>query len=63
MYKIVFMPTGHVFELPDLTALELKEKFPEDYRIIEKNGRKFYEKKKKVIHDKEGSVYSKVVES
>ena len=28
MYKIEFVPTGHVFELPDITAQDLKEKFP-----------------------------------
>ena len=38
MYKIEFIPTGHTFELPDITAEELKEKFPEDYKILEKNG-------------------------
>ena len=35
MYKIEFIPTGHTFELPDITAEELKEKFPEDYKILE----------------------------
>ena len=25
MYKIEFIPTGHIFELPDITAEELKE--------------------------------------
>ena len=25
MYKIEFIPTGHTFELPDITAQELKE--------------------------------------
>ena len=24
MYKIKFLPTGHIFELPDITAEELK---------------------------------------
>ena len=41
MYKISYIPTGHVFELPDEAAKELKEKFPEDYKILEKNGKKF----------------------
>ena len=41
MYKIEFIPTGHTFELPDITAQELKEKFPEDYKILEKNGKKY----------------------
>ena len=26
MYKITYVPTGHVFELPDDAAKELKEK-------------------------------------
>ena len=25
MYKITFIPTGHIFELPDETAKELKQ--------------------------------------
>ena len=62
MYKIVFVPTGHIFELPDLTAKELKERYPDDYKIVEKNGKKFKEKPRKKIEDSEGSIYSKVVE-
>ena len=31
MYKIEFIPTGHTFELPDITAEELKEKLDEEY--------------------------------
>ena len=27
MYKITYVPTGHIFELPDDAANELKEKF------------------------------------
>ena len=62
MYKIEFIPTGHIFELPDLTAEELKEKFPEDYKILEKNGKKFkYKIKKKALVNK-GSIYDLVVE-
>lgn len=48
MYKIKYLTTGHEFVLPDETAKELKEKFPEDYQIIEKNGKKVREKIKKV---------------
>ena len=56
------MPTGHTFELPDITAQELKEKFPQDYKIIEKNGKKFRDSvKNRIIHDG-GSIYDKVVE-
>lgn len=62
MYKIKFIPTGHVFELPDITAEELKKSYPEDYKILEKNGKKFRDvvKKKKVEDFK--SIRSKVVE-
>ena len=62
MYKIEFSPTGHTFELPDLTAEELKEKFPEDYKILEKNGKKFRDRVKKKISIKNGSIYDLVVE-
>lgn len=63
MYKIEFIPTGHTFELPDITAKELKEKFPQDYKILEKNGKKFRDKIKKSEPVDEKSIYSKVVES
>ena len=62
MYKIEFIPTGHTFELPDLTAQELKEKFPEDYKILEKNGKKYKDKlKKRIVVDK-GSIFDKVID-
>lgn len=63
MYKITYLPTGHIFELPDNAAMELKEKFPDDYQIVEKNGKKVREKsrkKKNEVNSK--SIYSKVVE-
>lgn len=41
MYKIKYIPTGHIFILPEAVALELKEKSPADYQIVEKNGKKF----------------------
>lgn len=63
MYKIEFIPTGHVFELPDLTANELKEKFPFDYKILEKNGKKFRDRLKKRTPVINGSIYDKVVEN
>ena len=44
MYKIEFIPTGHVFELPDITAEELKKTYPEDYKILEKNGKKYQDR-------------------
>lgn len=45
MYKIKYKATGHIFVLPDGTAKELKENFPEDYQILEKNGKAFRDKK------------------
>lgn len=41
MYKIKYIPTGHVFILPEAVALELKDHSPADYQIVEKNGKKF----------------------
>lgn len=61
MYKIKYLTTGHEFLLPDETALELKEKFPNDYKITEKNGKKFRDTKKKK-EAKEGSIKELVVE-
>lgn len=61
MYKITFIPTGHIFELPDETAKELKQNFPDDYKIIEKNGKKYRDIVKKTKVD-DGSIYTKVVE-
>ena len=63
MYKVEFIATGHVFELPEIVAKELKEKYPEEYKILEKNGKKFKDKiKKKVCDENSKSIYSKVVE-
>ena len=62
MYKIEFIPTGHIFELPDITAKELKENFPEDYKILEKNGKKFKDRVKKKTIISNGSIYDLVVD-
>ncbi len=63
MYKITYVSTGHIFELPDEAALELKDKFPNDYKIIEKNGKKFRDSSRKKIKQTDSkSIYSKVVE-
>ena len=58
----MYLTTGHVFTLPDESAEELKEKFPDEYKILEKNGKKFKDKipEKKKINDK--SIYNLVVE-
>ena len=62
MYKIMYIETGHIFTLPEDSAKELKEKFPDEYKILEKNGKKFRDKisTKKEINDK--SIYNLVVE-
>ena len=62
MYKITYLPTGHIFVLPDDEAKELKEKFPEDYKILEKNGKKFKDKMTQPKKKEDNSIYSKVVE-
>lgn len=61
MYKITYIPTGHTFLLPDDAAKKLKSEFPDDYKIIEKNGKKFRDVVRKRKTD-DGTIYSKVVE-
>ena len=60
MYKIKYKETGHVFELPDDTASELKEKYPNDYQILEKNGKLYKDTKKQ--KKEENSIRDKIVE-
>jgi len=62
MYKIMYIPTGHVFLLPENTAKELKSKFPTEYKIIEKNGKKFNDKIPQKKSADQKSIYSLVVE-
>ena len=61
MYKIKYLITGHEFILPDETAQELKDKFPNDYKIIEKNGKKFKDNKT-IIKFKDGSIRELVLD-
>ena len=52
MYKIKYLITGHIFILPETEAKKLKEQYPFEYKIIEKNGKKvkdFVKKKPKEI--------------
>ena len=44
MFKIKYIPTGNIFVLPKKDAELLKEKSPQDYLILEKNGKKFKDK-------------------
>ena len=62
MYKITYIPTGHTFELPDITAQELKSKSPEDYKILEKNGKKYRDRISKKTKVNNGSIRDLVVE-
>ena len=61
MYKIKYLITGHEFLLPDKDAQELKDKFPNDYKILEKNGKKFKDKKT-IIKFKDGSIRELVLD-
>lgn len=47
MYKIKYLTTGHVFLLPEKEAQELKDKYPSEYQILEKNGKKYRDRKLK----------------
>ena len=47
MYKIKYLETGHIFLLPENEAKELKTKFPDEYKILEKNGKKYNDRKMK----------------
>lgn len=62
MFKIEYIPTGHVFELPDKAAQELKDKFPNDYKILEKNGKKYRDRVKKEPETNTKSIYNKVID-
>ncbi len=62
MYKIKYLITGHEFLLPDETAKEMKEKFPNDYKILEKNG-KIFNDKKTIVKYKDGSIREFVLET
>ena len=61
MYKIKNLITGHEFLLPDETAKELKDKYPNDYKITEKNGKKFKDIKK-AEPQKSGSIRDLVID-
>lgn len=62
MYKIKFLPTGHIFILPEAEAKNLKEKSPEEYLILEKNGKKFKDKINKQKAEDTKSILSKVLD-
>jgi hypothetical protein len=59
MYKIKFIPTGHVFELPKEVALEFKSKYPAEYEILQIDGKDFIDKN---IQKNNFSIRAKVVD-
>ena len=63
MYKIKFIPTGHIFLLPEVCAKELKDNYPDEYLILEKNGKKFHDKvKRKQKYDNSDLILHKVLD-
>lgn len=62
MYKIKFLPTGHIFILPESEAKKLKENSPDEYLILEKNGKKFKDKINKQKQEDNKSILSKVLD-
>lgn len=62
MYKIKFLPTGHIFILPEIEAKKLKENSPSEYQILEKNGKKFKDKMNKSKPEDSKSILSKILE-
>ena len=61
MYKIKYLETGHIFTLPENAAKELKTTFPNDYKILEIDGKKYKDTNKKKTGDT-NSIRTKVVE-
>ena len=62
MYKIEFIQTGHIFCLPDETAKDLKSRYPNDYKILEKNGKAFRDRLKPLKKMDSKSIKYKVLE-
>ena len=62
MIKIKYLPTGNIFLLPDEEAEELKTKSPDDYKILEKNGKKFNDKTKPVSKKTDKSILELVLD-
>ena len=62
LQKTEILSNAEIILIEDLTAEELKSKFPDDYKILEKNGKKFRDRTKKKPVIKNGSIYDLVVE-
>ena len=62
MFKIKYIPTGNIFVLPKKDAELLKEKSPQDYIILEKNGKKFRDKIPQKIESNSQSILSQIID-
>ena len=62
MIKIKYLLTGNIFLLPDNEAEELKAKSPDEYKILEKNGRKFNDKTNPVSKKTDKSILELVLD-
>ena len=62
MFKIKYIPTGNIFVLPKKDAELLKEKSPQDYLILEKNGKKFKDKIPQKIESDSKSILSQIID-
>ena len=62
MFKIKYIPTGNIFVLPKKDAELLKEKSPQDYIILEKNGKKFKDKIPQKIESDSKSILSQIID-
>lgn len=63
MYKIMYLETKNIFELPDEIAEDLKQKYPSDYKILSKNGKRFSDKILTKNSENKKSIYSKVIDN
>lgn len=62
MFKIKYIPTGHIFIIPEKDAKLLKEKNPDEYLILEKNGKKFKDKNNVKPKEEPKTILSKVLD-
>ena len=63
MIKIKYLPTGNVFVLPEIEAERLKQKSPSEYKIIEKDGKKFKDNWKPVQSKTDKSILALVLDT
>ena len=63
MIKIKYLPTGNIFVLPEKEAEELKKKAPNEYKIIEKNGRKVKDNPQPLPQKTDNSILTLVLDT